>query len=350
MIDWHWPWAFFLLPLPLIIFWLLPKVKQQEAALKVPNLELWQTSAQIAQVHTQQTWPSLVLPLLLWLALLTALARPHILGDIVELPTSGRDLMLAIDISGSMDIEDMKWQGRPVNRLFTVKKVLNDFVSQRQGDRLGLVLFGSQAYLQAPLTFDWQTVQTLMNEAQIGLAGKKTAIGDAIGLTIKRLQSHPEQSRVVILLTDGANTSGEVEPLKAAELAQQSNVKIYTIGLGADAMEVASFFGTRQVNPSRDLDEATLQKMADITGGYYFRARDGQDLEKIYDMIDQLEPTEKDPEIFRPQINVYYWPLALALFISFIISLKALGLFRYFTYVFRSAFQVKADAKPKGTQ
>ena len=344
MIDWHWPWAFFLLPLPLIVFWLLPKVKQQEAALKVPNLDLWQTSTQVAQIQSQQTWPSLVLPLLLWLALLTAFARPHILGDVVELPTSGRDLMLAIDISGSMAIEDMKLQNRPVNRLSTVKKVLNDFVSQRQGDRLGLVLFGSQAYLQAPLTFDWQTVQTLMNEAQIGLAGKKTAIGDAIGLTIKRLQSHPEQSRVVILLTDGANTAGEVEPLKAAELAQQSNVKIYTIGLGADAMEVASFFGSRQVNPSRDLDEVTLQKMADITGGHYFRARDSKELEKIYDMIDQLEPTEKDPEIFRPQVNIYYWPLAFALIISFLISLQALGLFRYIV------FSIKSATKQKGVQ
>jgi Ca-activated chloride channel family protein len=344
MIDWHWPWAFFLLPLPLIVFWLLPKVKQQEAALKVPNLDLWQTSTQVAQIQSQQTWPSLVLPLLLWLALLTALARPHILGDVVELPTSGRDLMLAIDISGSMAIEDMKLQNRPVNRLSTVKKVLNDFVSQRQGDRLGLVLFGSQAYLQAPLTFDWQTVQTLMNEAQIGLAGKKTAIGDAIGLTIKRLQSHPEQSRVVILLTDGANTAGEVEPLKAAELAQQSNVKIYTIGLGADAMEVASFFGSRQVNPSRDLDEVTLQKMADITGGHYFRARDSKELEKIYDMIDQLEPTEKDPEIFRPQVNIYYWPLAFALIISFLISLQALGLFRYIV------LSIKSATKQKGVQ
>jgi Ca-activated chloride channel family protein len=348
MIDWHWPWAFFLLPLPLIIFWLLPKVKQQEAALKVPNLALWQTSIEVTKIHSQQAWPSLILSLLLWLALLTALARPHILGDIVEMPTSGRDLILAIDISGSMDIEDMKWQNRPVNRLFTVKKVLNEFVSQRQGDRLGLVLFGSQAYLQVPLTFDRQTVQTLMNEAQIGLAGKKTAIGDAIGLTIKRLQSHPEQSRVVILLTDGANTAGEVEPLKAAELAQQSKVKIYTIGLGADAMEVSSFFGSRQVNPSRDLDEATLQKMANITGGYYFRARDSKELEKIYDMIDQLEPTEKDPEIFRPQVNVYYWPLTIALIISFMLALKTLGLFRYCAFVFKSAFQSEATSKQKG--
>ena len=336
MIDWHWPWAFFLLPLPLVIFWLLPKVKRQEAALKVPNLSMWKTSSNAAHIKTGHSWPSLLLPALLWIALLTALARPHILGETVELPTSGRDLMLAIDLSGSMDIEDMQWQGRPVNRLFTVKKVLNDFISQRQGDRLGLVLFGSQAYLQSPLTFDWQTVQTLMNEAQIGLAGKKTAIGDAIGLTIKRLQSHPEQSRVVILLTDGANTAGEVEPLKAAELAMQSNVKIYTIGLGADFMEVASFFGSRKVNPSRDLDEATLQKMADMTGGHYFRARDSKELEQIYDMIDQLEPTEKDPEIFRPQMNVYFWPLSIALFISFIIALQAIGAFRYLAYLVKS--------------
>lgn len=343
MIDWHWPWAFYLLPLPLVIFWLLPKVKQQEAALKVPDLALWKTSSATSNIQSQQAWPQLILPTLLWLCLLSALARPHILGDVVELPTSGRDLMMAIDISGSMHIEDMQWQGRPVNRLFTVKKVLNEFVSQRQGDRLGLVLFGSQAYLQTPLTFDWQTVQTLMNEAQIGLAGKKTAIGDAIGLTIKRLQSNPEQSRVVILLTDGANTAGEVEPIKAAELAQQSKVKIYTIGLGADAMEVSSFFGSRQVNPSRDLDEGTLQKMADLTGGHYFRARDSKELEKIYSMIDQLEPTEKDPEILRQHTNVYFWPLSLTLFISFLMALQSIGTFRFLKRILNSTFNSKGN-------
>lgn len=336
MIEWHWPWAFFLLPLPLVIAWLLPKVKRQEAALKVPDLTLWQVSNSRSYIKGQRSWPSYILPSLLWLALLTALARPHILGDSIELPTSGRDLMLAIDISGSMNIEDMQWDNRPVNRLFTVKKVLTDFISQRQGDRLGLVLFGSQAYLQAPLTFDRETIQTLMNEAQIGLAGKQTAIGDAIGLTIKRLQSHPEQSRVVILLTDGANTAGEVQPIKAAELAKQSDMKIYTIGLGADAMEISSFFGSRQVNPSRDLDEETLQKIADLTGGHYFRARDSQELEQIYDLIDQLEPTEKDPEIFRPQINIYYWPLGLALMISFIMALHALGLFKPLTHAIKT--------------
>jgi Ca-activated chloride channel family protein len=342
MIDWHWPWAFYLLPLPLLMFWILPRVKQQEAALKVPDLSLWQASNSSSAIHTPKTWTKFILPSLLWLSLLTAFARPHILGEVVELPTSGRDLILAVDLSGSMDIEDMQWQGRPVNRLFTVKKVLNDFIEQRKGDRLGLVLFGSQAYLQAPLTFDWQTVQTLMNEAQIGLAGKKTAIGDAIGLTIKRLQSNPEQSRVVILLTDGANTAGEVEPLKAAELAKQSKVKIYTIGLGADAMEVSSFFGTRQVNPSRDLDENTLRTMAERTGGHYFRARDSKELEQIYAMIDQLEPTEKDPEIFRPQINIYFWPLGFSLLISFIMALNSIGVFRPLTALFKSSAESKS--------
>lgn len=327
MFDWHWPMAFYLLPLPILLYWLLPRVKRQEAALKVPDLSLWKTQQPNKLSYSQSSWPRWLLPSLFWLCLVTALARPHILGEVVELPTSGRDLILAVDISGSMNIEDMQAEGRPVNRLFTVKKVLNNFIQQRKGDRLGLVLFGSQAYLQSPLTFDWQTVQTLMNEAQIGLAGKQTAIGDAIGLTIKRLQSNPEQSRVVILLTDGANTAGEVEPLKAAELAQQSKVKIYTIGLGADAMEVASFFGTRQVNPSRDLDETTLKKMAELTGGHYFRAKDSNQLEQIYALIDELEPTEKDPEIFRPQTNVYYWPLAAALMISFLMALQGIGFF-----------------------
>lgn len=336
MFEWHWPWAFYLVPLPLILFWLLPIVKRQEAALKVPNISLWKTNQGASHAYSQKSWPKWVIPSLLWLCIITAMARPHILGDVVELPTSGRDLILAVDLSGSMNIEDMQSEGRPVNRLFTVKKVLNNFIRERKGDRLGLVLFGSQAYLQSPLTFDWQTIQTLMNEAQIGLAGKQTAIGDAIGLTIKRLQSNPEQSRVVILLTDGANTAGEVEPLKAAELAQQSKVKIYTIGLGADSMEVSSFFGTRQVNPSRDLDEGTLQKMADLTGGHYFRAKDSKELEQIYDLIDELEPTEKDPEIFRPQTNMYFWPLGAALILSFLLALQGIGFFQHLFSVFKT--------------
>jgi len=328
MIEWQWPWAFYLLPLPLLVYWLLPAVERNEAALKVPDLSPWGT-----QTHSQQTGmpvrPSAgIIPALIWALLVAALAQPKLLGDVVELPVSGRDLMMAVDISGSMDIEDMNWGNKPVNRLFIVKRVLNDFIAERQGDRLGLVLFGSQAYLQAPLTFDLRTIQTLLDEAEIGLAGKKTAIGDAIGLTIKRLQNNPEQSRVVILLTDGANTDGEVEPLKAAQLAQQSGVKIYTIGLGSDVMEVPSFFGSRQINPSRDLDEASLKKIATATGGQYFRARDTEELKQIYALIQELEPTEKDPEIFRPKKSMYHWLLAGALMLSFLLALGRSSLLR----------------------
>ena len=160
-----------------------------------------------------------------------------------------------------------------------------------------------------------------MEEAQIGLAGKETAIGDAIGLSIKRLMKNPANSRVIILLTDGANTAGEVSPEEAAKLAADNDVKIYTIGLGAEQMQVRSLFGNRTVNPSRDLDEEVLRSMATNTGGAYFRARNLSELADIYQLIDQLEPTEKDPEIFRPQQNIYHWPLSLAMCISFLMAL-----------------------------
>ncbi|WP_419810183.1 vWA domain-containing protein [Bacterioplanoides sp.] len=327
-LSWHWPWAFLLLPLPWVIRAFIPKVKTQQAALRVPSLSLWN------QQHAPQNQPirgqgsQWLFPLLIWLCVLTALARPYHSGDVVQLPISGRDLMLAVDISPSMEAEDMSWNNRAVNRLFVVKQVLTDFIEQRQGDRLGLLLFGSNAYLQAPLTFDSATVKQFMSEAQIGLAGKKTAIGDAIGLTIKRLQNHPENSRVMILLTDGANTAGEVEPLKAAELAAQNKVKIYTIGLGADVMEVPSFFGTRRINPSRDLDESALRQIAQQTGGVFFRARNSEELQHIYQFIDELEPTEKDPEIYRPQQNLYHWPLLMAFVMSLFLALQQLSFFQ----------------------
>ena len=189
----------------------------------------------------------------------------------------------------------------------------DDFINRRVGDRVGLILFGTQAYLQTPLTFDRKTVQTLLDESAIGLAGDNTAIGDAIGLAVKRLKNQPANSRVLILLTDGANTAGEISPLKAAELAAANQLKIYTIGVGADEMIVRSFFGNRKVNPSRDLDENTLVKVAESTGGRYFRARNADELNNIYMLLDQLEPVEKDKQYFRPRSELYYWPLSLAL-------------------------------------
>jgi Ca-activated chloride channel family protein len=238
------------------------------------------------------------------------------------MPTNGRDILLAVDISGSMQQEDMEINGREVNRLVAVKAVVGDFVVKREGDRLGLILFGEKAYLQTPLTFDRKTMQTLLNEAQLGFAGSNgTAIGDAIGLAVKRLQDRPENHRVVILLTDGANNAGELEPMEAADLARRAKVKIYTVGIGAEIQETWGLFGKRITNPSADLDETALQGIADTTGGQFFRARDPQELAAIYAELNRLEAIEQEAETIRPVATLFHWPLGLAFILSLILAL-----------------------------
>jgi Ca-activated chloride channel family protein len=190
---------------------------------------------------------------------------------------------------------------------------------------VGLVLFGSQAYLQTPLTFDTETTAILLEESEIGLAGRETAIGDAIGLSVKRLREDAATDRVLVLLTDGANTSGEVEPLQAAEFAAREGLTIYTVGVGADEMMVQDFFGTRVVNPSADLDEDTLRTIADRTGGRYFRARDARGLEQIYEILDELEPVESDVEIIRPVEELFFWPLSAAWVLALLTALSQLS-------------------------
>jgi Ca-activated chloride channel family protein len=265
----------------------------------------------------QERWRAILL-WTIWVLALLAAARPQHVGEPISLPVSGRDLLLAVDLSGSMEEQDFELNGSWVDRLTATKAVANEFISKRVGDRLGLILFGREAYLQTPLTFDRETVRTLLNESVIGLAGKETAIGDAIGLAIRTLEdaSVEEGRRVVILLTDGANTAGSVEPLKAAELAAQRSVVIYTVGIGADALTVRSLFGMRQINPSADLDEETLTAIAEMTGGRYFRARDTQEFAEIYAILDELEPAESDEAGFRPVAEFFHWPLALALVLA----------------------------------
>ncbi|WP_221799558.1 vWA domain-containing protein [Oceanobacter mangrovi] len=320
-LQWHWLWAFVLLPLPLLMRWFSKPVQTEQAALRVSNLQDWSNLQQYDHADANDNRLRLIIASLAWLALVTALARPYQLGDAVAVPTSGRDLLLAVDISGSMQMEDMVIQGMQTDRLKAVKNVVNGFIDQRSGDRLGLILFGTNAYVQAPLTFDRETVRQYLMEAQIGLAGENTAIGDALGLSIKRLLAQPEESRVIILLTDGANTAGEIDPLKAADLAAENKVRVYTVALGADSMVINSLFGSRQVNPSRDLDEGTLTAIAKKTGGAFFRARNYEELQQIYGLIDQLEPTEKDPELYRPQHSLYQWPLASALLLAGLLAL-----------------------------
>lgn len=327
--NFFWPQMFYLLPLPLLVYFLLPPIKSTaQAALRVPFYE------QLEQMDTPAVgkWYSslrLVFALLMWVLLVSAAARPQYIGEPVALPAEGRDLMMAVDISGSMEMPDLTLNNEHVTRLEVVKQVAGEFVKQRVGDRIGLILFGKRAYLQTPLTFDRSTVNHMLNESEIGLAGKETAIGDAIGLAVKRLRQQKNSDRVLILLTDGANTAGEVTPDQAARLAAGEGLKIYTVGIGADKLDVRnilgarginSLLGPRTINPSADLDEDTLKNIARQTGGRYFRARDSSGLRDIYREIDRIEPAQKDMETFRPVRELFFWPLAFVLLVSLLLT------------------------------
>jgi Ca-activated chloride channel family protein len=314
---------FLLLPLPLVVRALLPAAADAgEAGLKVPRLENFAVLAagrRTDQLFNWRFWITAVA----WILLVTAAARPERIGEEVEVPVSGRNLMLAVDLSGSMDAKDFELANRRVDRLTATKAVASDFINRREGDRLGLILFGERAYLQVPLTLDRETVNILLMEAFIGLAGEKTAIGDAITLAVKRIhdQGADAGEQVLILLTDGANTAGAIEPLKAAELAQRIGLRIYTIGIGADQMVIPSITGTlRRVNPSADLDEETLTRIAEVTGGRYFRARDTASLQQIYRLLDDMEPVAEPEGGFRPVRVLYYWPLGGAFVLAFLLA------------------------------
>lgn len=316
-----WPWLLALAPLPWLLRKALPEARARGfQALRVP----WYREVVSAQGGSMRRPLLAIAAALVWLLLILAAARPQWVGEVQNLPVTGRDLLLAVDISGSMDTQDMVWQGRSVNRLAVVKEVAGDFIERRRGDRVGLILFGSRAYLQTPLTFDTETTATLLNEAEIGLAGRETAIGDAIGLAVKRLREDAAAERVLILLTDGANTSGEVQPLQAAGFAAREGLTVYTVGVGADEMRVQDFFGTRVVNPSADLDEETLRQIAEQTGGQYFRARDAQALAQIYAILDELEPVESDVEVIRPVDELFHWPLGTAWLLALLAGLATL--------------------------
>ncbi len=323
MIEFLWPWVFAALPLPLLVYLFMPRAGKRDAALYVPFFRsLSGLDAKSVRAATRNILLT-TLAVLAWLALVTAAARPQWIGDPIELPTTGRDLMLVVDISGSMEAQDMQLGGQGANRLQVVKAVVGDFVARRTGDRLGLILFAARAYTQAPLTFDRMTVETLLYEAQIGIIEENaTAIGDGIGLGVKHLRERPESSRVLIMLTDGVNNAGEVTPIQAGELAAREGIKVYTIGIGAESGTSSTLFGPRTVNPSADLDEDTLTQIAESTGGQFFRARDRDELSRIYGILDELEPVDQEAETFRPTQALFFLPLSLALSLSLLIALS----------------------------
>ncbi|MGQ0658588.1 MAG: vWA domain-containing protein [Chromatiales bacterium] len=315
MLSFEWPWLFLLLPLPWLIRRVLsPANPPAGGALRVPFFDALAADSRRSPLAERRHW--LWLGVLAWGLLVAAAARPQWLGELQAVPLSGRDIMLAVDLSRSMEQTDFEVFGEVIDRLAAVKRVATGFIDRRAGDRLGLIVFGERAYLQAPLTFDRTTVKTLLAEAAIGMAGDATAIGDAIGIAVKRLRGKGVENRVIILLTDGANTAGEIEPLKAATLAAKAGLRIHTIGIGADEARVRQMFGTFRVNPKLDLDETTLRAIAERTGGRYFRARDSDELAGIYRLIDEIEPVEQEPQQFRPVMALFPWPLAMALFLT----------------------------------
>lgn len=334
MLSVEWLWVLAFIPLPWIYRFLLPVAKTgDESVLRVPFISDFMriTTGSLAFNRRRfLLWSGFIA----WIFLVLAASRPQWIGDPIELPVSGRDIMLAVDLSGSMKMEDfVLGNNKTVDRLTATKAVAGEFIQRRVGDRIGLILFGRQAYVQTPLTFDRETVKTLLYESEIGMAGRETAIGDAIGLAVKRFRDMKEialkdggsatetNKTILVLLTDGANTAGEVQPVKAAEFASHEGLKIYTIGIGADEMIVPSLFGARRVNPSQDLDEETLTAIARATGGRYFRARDTDELEKIYHLLDELEPIARETQSFRPKTSLYMWPLSIATLLGLMVML-----------------------------
>ncbi len=317
MLSLQWPWLLLLLPLP----WLLPRPKAlASAALQLP----WVLGHDIENSQSpkpKRLW--MVLAILVWGLTLLASTRPLWLGQPIPLSREGRDLMLAVDLSGSMEQQDMVLQGRSVSRLELVKSVLGEFIEKREGDRLGLILFADDAYVQAPLTFDRNSIKRYLGEAEIGLVGTQTAIGSAIALASKRFTQLEQSNKTLILLTDGVNNAGDFSPEQATQLAREIGVKLYTIGVGSSEQQQRSLFGSRTINPSAELDaaEQSFIRLSESTGGRYFRARNPQELHEIYQTIDALEPIAREQQTWRPQTELYPYLLAPALMLLMLLAL-----------------------------
>lgn len=319
-------YAFLLLPIPFLVRRFLPAVKNIYGdAINFPFMDMVKqadkkTYKNAGSVKSKNKLMMFLLSLV-WLLLIVSFARPQYVGDMSNVKKHGRDIMLVLDLSESMLIEDFAYNGTRVNRLNAVKVVANEFIDKRIEDRIGLVLFGSRAYLQSPLTFDRDSVKKIISEMEAGFAGRKTAIGDALALSVKYVKEFDEKNRVVIFLTDGMSNYGKFTPEKALKLAVNEKVKIYTIGVGATEMRVKSFFGSRKVNPSRELDEKTLKKIAEKTGGDYYRAKDLSELKGIYSRIDELEAVVSQDNMVRPKKELFYIPLLLAMLVTFLMFL-----------------------------
>jgi Ca-activated chloride channel family protein len=311
------PWLFILLPLPWLLRRFLPKYRAERPAVYVPFMgRLRRVTGREASRGSPASKRAVIQWLLLptaWIALVVAVARPQWLEDPVVIEQPMRDLLVALDLSGSMETKDFSGEaGEAADRLTAAKQVLDEFLSRRDGDRVGLVFFGTAAYVQAPFTADLGVVRELLDEAQVRMLGPRTAMGDAIGTAISLFERSEVEERVLIVLTDGNDTGSMLPPVRAAEVAADNGITIHTVAMGDP--EAAG---------EQALDEETLEQVATTTGGQFFHASDRQELETIYQALDDLNPREVETRSYRPQSEMYHWPLALVV----VLSLVLFGLF-----------------------
>lgn len=313
MIQFAWPWIFLLAPLPLL---LRINGRQNKTSIRIPpDLELALNAAEARRPGIFKR--HMILPWLAWFLLLLALAQPWIPGKSTVQPVSGRAMALAVDVSASMERRDFTLDGEQSDRLSIVKRVAHEFVTARKGDRMSLVLYGKTAFIASPLTFDLRAIASILDSAGIGIAGRSTAIGDAIGLAIRTLRNDPATNKAIVLLSDGTNNAGSVEPESAAELARSLNIRIHTIALGSEDGQISGY-ATAQ---SADLDETTLKSVADIAGGEFFRAKTTDDLQSVYRAIDQLETADVEAPPVILKHDLHSWPLYALLVVLLFITL-----------------------------
>ncbi|MDX1279042.1 VWA domain-containing protein [Oceanihabitans sediminis] len=299
------PLVALLIPLPFLIYWLLPPIKNRSSALKFPYfsraVDVTNQKPKKASYIKKRNWFSWFIMYIIWLLLLTALASPELVGKPEKKIKTARNFLIVADISFSMANNDWVLDGKRVTRWTAVKNIMHEFIGNRKSDRMGLVFFGTNAYIQAPFTSDLNTIQTMLDEADVGMAGQMTNIGKAIVKGMDLFERDTIQSKVMLLLTDGVDSGEAILPLDAANMAKKDSTVVYTIGIGDP--------GTS----SSDLDERTLEEIADMTGGKYFRAKDAEALQNIYAELDTLEPLEYEEESFVPKTLLYYIPLGAAL-------------------------------------
>jgi Ca-activated chloride channel family protein len=306
VLEFAYPLALLAIPLPLLAWWLLPPQRERVSALRVPFFEQIAAAAgsevRAGAVILRRRWVQLLVAVLVWLLLVAGLAKPEWVGEPIVRVEAARDIMLSIDLSGSMDYVDFPGgDGTDVSRFMAVQRVVDRFVAEREADRIGLIVFGTKAYLQLPFTRDLDTARALVDLMDVGMAGPKTALGDSIGLAIRSFETSEVDDRLLILLTDGNDTASKMTPINAADIAKLNGVEIYTIGIG----------DTVATGEDR-VDFDTLAAIARRTGGEFYNAEDEAALDAVYRRIDQTAAADVRTQSWRPRESLVHWPVGIA--------------------------------------